>query len=115
MKCHIRIQGHLNPSWQEWFEGLAMVQEQEGTTFFLGFLADQAVLYGILAKMRRLGLTLLSLETSEVFSPDHGKIHKYLFSKKTQEWRRNLLWHLFSLQQAYLPPQRRHGPQHSTN
>jgi hypothetical protein len=67
MKCHIRIKGHLDPSWQEWFEGLEIVQEKEGTTLFFGALQDQAALHGVLAKMRGLGLALLSLETSEAF------------------------------------------------
>lgn len=65
MRCSIRIKGHLNPSWQEWFGGLEIVQEEDGTTVFSGSLQDQAALHGILAKMRGLSLTLLSLSTSE--------------------------------------------------
>ena len=65
MRYHIRIRGHLDPSWQAWFEGLELVQEQEGTTLFSGPLQDQAELYGVLGKIRGLGLTLLSLETLE--------------------------------------------------
>src|SRR5437660_1678759 len=56
MKCHIRIKGHLDPSWQDWFEGLEIAREKEGTTLFFGALQDQAALHGILAKMRGLGL-----------------------------------------------------------
>ena len=70
MRYHIRIQGHLDPSWQAWFEGLEMVQEHEGTTLFSGSLWDQAALHGILAKMRGLGLDLLSLETGEALPPE---------------------------------------------
>jgi hypothetical protein len=43
-----------------------MVQEEEGTPLLAGFLRDQAALYGILLKIRTLGLTLLSLESEEV-------------------------------------------------
>ena len=50
MRCHIRIKGLLDPSWQSWFGGLEIVQEQEGTTLFVGPLEDQAALHGILAK-----------------------------------------------------------------
>lgn len=71
MNCHIRIKGHLDPSWQEWFGGLEMLQEQEGTTLFSGPLEDQAALYGFLTKLRGLGLDLLSLETNE--TPPEGK------------------------------------------
>lgn len=70
MICHIRIKGYLDPSWQDWFEGLEMVQEPEGTTLFVGPLQDQAALHGILVKMRGLGLDLLSFETSEAFPPE---------------------------------------------
>jgi hypothetical protein len=71
MRCSIRIKGHLDPSWQSWFEGLEMVQEEDGTTLFSGSFQDQAALYGILAKMRGLSLTLLSLSTSEAGSPEN--------------------------------------------
>ena len=80
MRCHIRIKGYLDPSWQDWFEGLEIVQEQEGTTLFSGSLRDQAALHGILAKIRGLGLTLLSLETKEEtvqnISVKNGQISK---------------------------------------
>ena len=67
MWCHIRIKGLLDPSWQDWFGGLEIVQEQEGSTLFSGPLEDQAALHGILVKIRGLGLDLLSFETSEAF------------------------------------------------
>lgn len=72
MHCTIRIKGHLDPSWQDWFEGLEIVQEEEGTTLFSGSLHDQAALYGILTKIRGLSLTLLSLETLEP-TQDEGR------------------------------------------
>jgi hypothetical protein len=65
MRCQIRIQGHLAPSWRAWFEGLELTQEDEGATCLSGLLPDQAALHGILAKIRSLGLNLLSLSTSE--------------------------------------------------
>ncbi len=70
MRCRIRIQGHLDPSWQEWFEGLEIVHEVEGTSKLFGALRDQAALHGVLAKMRGLGLAVLALETSEVSSAE---------------------------------------------
>lgn len=65
MHCRIRITWHLDPSWQEWFAHLHVVQEPGGTTLLIGQLPDQAALYGVLLTIRRLGLPLLSLETSE--------------------------------------------------
>ena len=61
----IRVRGHLDPSWQERFGGLSIEQQDTGTTLLSGRLADQAALHGMLLQIIRLGLTLLSLETSE--------------------------------------------------
>jgi len=71
MRCSIRIKGHLDPSWQSWFEGLAIVHEDGGTSRLSGSLRDQSALYGILTKIRGLDLTLLALETSEAI-PSEG-------------------------------------------
>ncbi len=73
MNCHIRIKGYLDPSWQAWFEGLEIVQEEEGTTLFSGPLRDQAALHGILVKMRGLGLDLLSFETLPQDEPGESR------------------------------------------
>ena len=72
MRCHIRIKGHLDPTFQDWFEGLTIVHEDEGTTRLSGSLRDQAALHGILAKIRSLDLALLSLETSEAVVPSES-------------------------------------------
>ncbi len=70
MRCRIRIKGHLDPSWQEWFEGLQIVHDADATSRLSGSLQDQAALHGVLAKMRGLGLTVLALETSEATSAE---------------------------------------------
>jgi hypothetical protein len=65
MYYRIRLQGHLDHSWQHRFEGLRLEHEEAGTTQLSGSLPDQAALYGVLLQIIRLGLTLLSLETGE--------------------------------------------------
>ncbi len=65
MHYRIRVHGHLVPSWQVRFEGWSIEQQQVGTTLVSGTLPDQAALQGLLLQIIRLGLTLLSLETSE--------------------------------------------------
>ncbi len=65
MRYAIRVQGHLDPSWQDRFAGLCIEQQEAGTTLLSGMLPDQAALYGVLLQLIRLGLVLLSLETSE--------------------------------------------------
>ena len=67
----IRIQGHLDQSWQQWLENLLIVHESDGTSRLSGTLPNQATLYGILNKIDRLSLTLLSLERSET-PPDES-------------------------------------------
>jgi hypothetical protein len=61
----IRVKGHLASSWQPWFAPLQIMNEASGTTVLAGLLPDQAALYGVLLKLDRLGLTLLSLESAE--------------------------------------------------
>jgi hypothetical protein len=65
MHYAIRVQGHLDPCWQDRFGGLRIEQQEAGTTLLSGSLPDQAALHGLLLQIVRLGLTLLSLETSE--------------------------------------------------
>jgi hypothetical protein len=62
MNYQIRIRGHLDRCWQDWLAGLQIVHEPSGTTLLSGPLPDQAALFGVLLKINRLGLTLLSLE-----------------------------------------------------
>lgn len=64
MHCRIRIKDHLDPLWQTWLADLEIIHESEGTSLLIGYLPDQAALYGVLLTLRRLGLSLLSLETS---------------------------------------------------
>jgi hypothetical protein len=64
MRYVIRVKGHLDTFWQDWFDNLSITHEKDGTTLLSGLIRDQAALYGILFKMSDLGLTLLSLEAS---------------------------------------------------
>jgi hypothetical protein len=51
----------LDDRWSAWFEGLQVGSDQPGQTTIAGPVADQAALHGLLAKMRNLGLPLLSV------------------------------------------------------
>ncbi len=62
----IRLQGHLGPQWTAWFEGLSITLEDNGDTLLTGAIVDQAALYGLLKKVRDLGMTLLSVNCVEV-------------------------------------------------
>ena len=61
----IRFQGHLAEHWSAWFDGMAVTPSADGTTSIEGALPDQAALYGLLGRMRDLGLTLLDLHRIE--------------------------------------------------
>lgn len=56
----IRVAGHLSENWERRFEGLSLRQQPEGETMLSGML-DQAALHGVLAKIRDLGLNLISV------------------------------------------------------
>lgn len=57
----LRIEGHLDPHWSDWFEGLEMIHLPDGSTQISGPVADQTALYGLLSRARDLGLTLLTV------------------------------------------------------
>ena len=57
----IRVLGHLDPLWSTWFTGLTLTHRDDGTTSLHGVVTDQAELHGLLAKVRDLGATLLSV------------------------------------------------------
>jgi hypothetical protein len=61
MFYQIRIKGHLNPQWTDWFEGLTITLEDNGETLLTGPVVDQAALHGLLKKVRDLGMPLISV------------------------------------------------------
>src|SRR5260370_7297789 len=67
-RYEIRLRGHLDSRWAAWFDGLSLTNESDGTTIIYGPVVDQAALYGLLQKVRDLGLPLVSVTPAE---PDH--------------------------------------------
>jgi hypothetical protein len=62
----ITVEGHLKHRWSAWFEGLTVTTKENGCTILSGPVPDQAALHGILAKVRDLGLTLISVARLDV-------------------------------------------------
>ena len=60
-RYEIRLRGHLDARWSDWFYGLSFTHASDGTTILAGPVVDQAALYGLLRKVRDLGLPLLSV------------------------------------------------------
>ena len=58
----IKIQGHLDTKWSEWFYGLTITHEPDGNTTLNGPLPDQIVLHSVLDRLRDMNLPLLSVK-----------------------------------------------------
>ena len=61
----IRIKGHLDSQWSDWFEGLTITLEEDGNTLLSGPVADQVALHGLIKKVRDLGMPLVSVSPVE--------------------------------------------------
>jgi hypothetical protein len=57
----IRLKGHLSPQWATYFESFTFTNTENGEVLLTGVISDQAALHGVLAKIRDLGLPLLSV------------------------------------------------------
>jgi hypothetical protein len=57
----IRTQGHISDRWSDWFDGVTLEHQPDGTTLLRCPALDQAALHGLLAKVRDLGLPLISV------------------------------------------------------
>jgi hypothetical protein len=57
----IRVEGHLDERWSDWFEGLTLSPQSDGTTTLTGPLADQTALHGVLNRIRDLALPIVSV------------------------------------------------------
>jgi hypothetical protein len=65
----IRLKGHLANDWAEWFGGLSITLDADGTTRLISPAIDQAALHGLLKKIRDLGLPLISINPIEPDRP----------------------------------------------
>ena len=59
-KIRIRIKGHLNEKWKDWFEGMDIIYDGDDMILY-GNIKDEAFMHGILNKIRDLNLELISV------------------------------------------------------
>ena len=57
----ITVKEYLEENWSDWFDNLAITHAEDGTTILAGSIRDQTALYGLIAKIRDLGLTLVEV------------------------------------------------------
>jgi hypothetical protein len=57
----IRVRGHLAPRWAEWFDGMTLTRQNDGTTVIRATVADQSALHGLLRRVNDLGVPLISV------------------------------------------------------
>ena len=74
LKIEIHIKGRINERWSEWFGGLTISHSDPDETVLNGFVADQAALYGIISRLRDLGLQLSSVSSEQVKEDQHETI-----------------------------------------
>lgn len=73
MIYQIRIEGHLDRKWANWFSGLSITLQASGETLLTGPVLDQAALHGLLRKVRDVGLPLVAvmrMEPEQADRPD---------------------------------------------
>jgi hypothetical protein len=72
----IRLKGHLDDGWKDWFEDLTITLEDNGDTLLTGPVIDQSALHGLLKKVRDLSMPLVSVRPLELDpspTPEVGK------------------------------------------
>ena len=60
-QMEIRIEGHLDKRWMDWLEGISFTHTSQNQTLLYGSVHDQTALFGLIMKLRDLGVTLVSL------------------------------------------------------
>lgn len=73
MIYQIRIEGRLDKQWTNWFGGLTITLEESGDTLLTGPVLDQAALFGLLRRVRDLGMQLISVNRVDTGNQDRSR------------------------------------------
>jgi len=73
LRTEIRVKGRLNENWSEWFDGLTISHSGPDETILTGLIPDQAALYGVISRLRDLGLELASVDCQKTKENGHER------------------------------------------
>jgi hypothetical protein len=76
LKVEIHFKGQIPAQWSEWFGGLAVNPSDRGETLLSGLVADSSALYGIISRLRDLGLQLTSVNSEEIDEKSHEGVYE---------------------------------------
>ena len=72
MNCRIMVERHLDSTWSEWFDGLTIINLENGKAVLTGPVVDQTALHGVLARIRDLGLPLTEVRCDNLSQSPEG-------------------------------------------
>ena len=76
LTCTIKVRGALDRHWSAWFDNMTITNEVNGEAVLRGLLPDQAALYGLLKKIRDLGMSLVSVNPFPFNEPPIEQVRK---------------------------------------
>ena len=68
LQVEIRVKGRINQQWSDWLGGLTISQSDFNETILTGLVPDHAALYGVISRLRDLGLNLSSLNSDDILT-----------------------------------------------
>ena len=75
-QVEIRVKGQIDERWSDWLEGLTITHTAENETVLVGSVLDLSALSGLIARLRDLGLPLLSVNPGGVNARDGHRRQK---------------------------------------
>jgi hypothetical protein len=76
VEYQIEVKGHLSHIHTTWLDDFTITHKADGNTVLIGIVQDQAALYGVLARLRDLGVTLISVQRSQPYSKEDNRMSK---------------------------------------
>lgn len=84
-RYQLRVAGHLDAAWADWFGNCTITAQPDATTLVAVEVVDQAMLYGLIARVRDLGLTLISLQRADENQPSRTRGEPEFLNVRTEK------------------------------